>query len=111
MNSRVPDDTAHAARRGNRRHSLLLHGANIAFLSLALAGCAPQATTSRDPGKSEAPVDATAVSAGASGQTTAEPLRTLARFRRRDGVIYFGQNLLHDGPGTLTVGDPVELLE
>ncbi|HQN40865.1 MAG TPA: MOSC domain-containing protein, partial [Pseudomonadales bacterium] len=46
-----------------------------------------------------------------SGQTTAEPLRTLARFRRRDGVIYFGQNLLHDGPGTLTVGDPVELLE
>ncbi|HNC75944.1 MAG TPA: MOSC domain-containing protein [Pseudomonadales bacterium] len=46
-----------------------------------------------------------------SGQTTTEPLRTLARFRRRDGVIYFGQNLLHDGPGTLTVGDPVELLE
>lgn len=46
-----------------------------------------------------------------SAQSSTEPLRVLAQFRRREGVIYFGQNLLHDGPGTLAVGDPVEILE
>jgi uncharacterized protein YcbX len=40
-----------------------------------------------------------------------EPLRTLARFRAADGKVYFGQNLLPDGGGTLRVGDPVEVLE
>lgn len=40
-----------------------------------------------------------------------EPLRTLGRIRRtRDGVI-FGQNLIPDGPGQVTVGDSVEILE
>jgi len=34
-----------------------------------------------------------------------EPLRTLATFRREDGKVWFGMNLIHDGPGTLSVGD------
>jgi uncharacterized protein YcbX len=41
-----------------------------------------------------------------------EPLRTLATFRRNaDGMVDFGQNLLHNGTGRLEVGMPVELLD
>lgn len=40
-----------------------------------------------------------------------EPLRTLARFRSRDGKVLFGENLLPDGIGTVHVGDAVEVLE
>ena len=39
-----------------------------------------------------------------------EPLRTLAGYRRKDGKIYFGQNLVHQNRGTLSVGDTVEIL-
>lgn len=39
-----------------------------------------------------------------------EPLRTLAGYRRFGGKILFGQNLLHDGPGTLSVGAGAEVL-
>ncbi len=39
-----------------------------------------------------------------------EPLRTLASYRKREGKIYFGQNLLHEGIGTLHVGDEVSVL-
>ncbi len=39
-----------------------------------------------------------------------EPLRTLTRFRRRDGKVLFAQNALVRRSGTLQVGDPVELL-
>lgn len=47
-----------------------------------------------------------------TGEGGQEPLRTLATFRRReDGKVLFGQNLVHDGPGLLRVGDDVELLE
>ncbi len=38
-----------------------------------------------------------------------EPLRTLATFRRQDGKVMFGQNVVHYGTGTLTVGDAVVL--
>jgi uncharacterized protein len=38
-----------------------------------------------------------------------EPLRTLATFRKVDGKVYFGQNVVHDRPGQLTVGMPVRL--
>ena len=41
----------------------------------------------------------------------AKPLRTLAGYRRRDNQVFFGQNLLHDGPGRLEVGMKVEVLE
>jgi len=39
-----------------------------------------------------------------------EPMRTLLSYRRRDNKVYFGQNLIHDGLGTLRVGMPVEVL-
>lgn len=39
-----------------------------------------------------------------------EPLRTLATFRRQDGKVMFGQNVVHYATGRLTVGDPVHLL-
>ena len=47
----------------------------------------------------------------ATGQRGSEPLRTLAGYRRRDNQVFFGQNLLHDGPGRLEVGMKVEVLE
>jgi uncharacterized protein YcbX len=33
-----------------------------------------------------------------------EPLRTLATFRKQDGKVYFGQNVVHHGAGRLAVG-------
>ena len=39
-----------------------------------------------------------------------EVLRVLAGYRRRAGTIYFGQNLLHSGPGRLVLGNRVEVL-
>ncbi|GHF43015.1 hypothetical protein HNQ07_002041 [Deinococcus metalli] len=47
------------------------------------------------------------------GRMTAEPLRTLARHRRRGHAILFGQHLILEGtPGlTLTVGDSVTVLD
>lgn len=38
-----------------------------------------------------------------------EPLRTLASYRKADGKVLFGQNLVHRGPGRLTVGDALRL--
>jgi uncharacterized protein YcbX len=38
-----------------------------------------------------------------------EPLRTLATYRKVDGKVMFGQNVVHLGTGRLTVGDPVLL--
>jgi hypothetical protein len=40
-----------------------------------------------------------------------EPLATLKSFRERDGEVYFGQNLICDGRGTIEAGMPVEVLE
>ncbi len=37
-----------------------------------------------------------------------EPLRTLATYRKIDGEVYFGRNLIHDALGTVRVGDTVE---
>ncbi len=37
-----------------------------------------------------------------------EPLRTLATYRKFDGEVFFGRNLIHDALGTVRVGDPVE---
>lgn len=36
-----------------------------------------------------------------------EPLRTLATYRRKDGEVLFGQNVVHGSTGRLTVGSPV----
>jgi uncharacterized protein YcbX len=48
-----------------------------------------------------------------SGTAGKEPLRTLAEFRRRDedGKVLFGQNLIHDGPGVIRLGDVVEVVK
>jgi uncharacterized protein YcbX len=36
-----------------------------------------------------------------------EPLRTLATYRKQDGKVWFGMNLVHDDTGPLAVGDEV----
>ena len=46
-----------------------------------------------------------------TGSRGEEPLRTLATFRTVDGKVLFGENLIHDGPGPLRTGDPVEVIE
>ncbi|MFJ5678193.1 MOSC domain-containing protein [Streptomyces sp. NPDC093097] len=40
-----------------------------------------------------------------------EPLRTLARHRRIDDRLVFGQNLIPRGTGSLRIGDPLEILD
>jgi uncharacterized protein YcbX len=42
--------------------------------------------------------------------TGKEPTRTLAVHRRWDGKVWFGVNLIPDGRGVITVGDPVIVL-
>ncbi len=42
-----------------------------------------------------------------TAERSAEPLRTLASFRRRGEGVLFGQNAIHLGTGTLRVGDAV----
>jgi uncharacterized protein YcbX len=44
-----------------------------------------------------------------TGEQGKEPLRTLARFRKWNGQVYFGQNIVHRKIGTLAVGDAVTL--
>lgn len=44
------------------------------------------------------------------GTKSVEPLRTLAKYRRSEGEVYLGMNLLHDGPGSLSVGDPLTVI-
>ncbi len=46
-----------------------------------------------------------------TAETGSEPLKTLAGYRREGNQVFFGQNLLHDGPGELALGMPVEVLE
>ena len=38
-----------------------------------------------------------------------EPLRTLATYRKKENNIYFGQNLLHHGEGTISIGNRLEV--
>lgn len=38
-----------------------------------------------------------------------EPLRTLSQYRQAEGKVWFGMNLIQDGPGSVSVGDPVYL--
>lgn len=47
----------------------------------------------------------------ATGQMTGpEPLQTLAGYRREQGKVMFGQNLIPDRPGVVRVGDTVEVV-
>jgi uncharacterized protein len=43
----------------------------------------------------------------ATGDKGPEPLRTLASYRREDGKVWFGMNLVPDGEGFVHVGDAV----
>ncbi|MEO8294672.1 MAG: MOSC N-terminal beta barrel domain-containing protein [Gemmatimonadota bacterium] len=43
----------------------------------------------------------------ATAEQGKEPLRTLALFRKRNGQVFFGQNIVHQGPGIIRVGDRV----
>jgi uncharacterized protein YcbX len=45
-----------------------------------------------------------------TARRTKEPLRTLATYRRMGGEVMFGQNVVHEGTGRLSVGDTVSLL-
>ncbi|QEC80129.1 MOSC domain-containing protein [Mucilaginibacter ginsenosidivorax] len=45
-----------------------------------------------------------------TGAKAKEPLKTLARYRSKDKKILFGQNLVHQGEGFLTVGDTLDVL-
>ncbi len=40
-----------------------------------------------------------------------EPLKTLATYRQHNNKIYFGQNLLHKGTGTIRVNDSIEIIK
>lgn len=46
-----------------------------------------------------------------TAQQGQEPSRTLISYRRQDGKILFGQNLIADNPGEIKLGLPVEILE
>lgn len=46
-----------------------------------------------------------------TGEAGAEPLKTLASYRRKGNQVYFGENLVHDSIGTLSEGDSLLVLE
>jgi uncharacterized protein YcbX len=46
----------------------------------------------------------------ATGVQGKEPLATLSTYRRGEAGVLFGQNLVHQGVGTVRVGDSVEVL-
>ncbi len=47
----------------------------------------------------------------ANANKSKEPLKTLALYRQKNNKIYFGQNLLAVGKGTVSIGDSIEVLE
>ncbi|HET9983757.1 MAG TPA: MOSC N-terminal beta barrel domain-containing protein [Longimicrobiales bacterium] len=46
----------------------------------------------------------------ATGVAGKEPLRTLARYRKVGSKVLFGQNVIHEGRGTIRLGDRVTVL-
>ncbi len=46
-----------------------------------------------------------------TAEKSSEPLRTLAAYRAIDNKVMFGQNLIHEGTGTLKLGDTVHILK
>lgn len=46
-----------------------------------------------------------------TGIKSAEPLKTLAKYRTINKKIMFGQNLIHQGTGTINVGDQLSIRE
>lgn len=46
-----------------------------------------------------------------TAERSREPMDTLMVYRKRDNKVYFGQNLVHAGQGTIRTGDQVRILE
>jgi len=46
-----------------------------------------------------------------TGERGKEPTRTLLTYRKQDNKLFFGQNLIANSPGFLSIGDTVEILE
>jgi uncharacterized protein len=44
-----------------------------------------------------------------SGEREREPMRTLATYRTVQGKVMFAQNAIHHAPGTIRVGDSLEV--
>jgi hypothetical protein len=84
-----------------------------------IEGCAPHAedewTTLRARGRHIPSGEAVRPLLGGGGgpeavvRSTPAILKVLATYRTVDGEILFGQNAVHDGEGTLRVGDEVEV--
>ena len=45
-----------------------------------------------------------------TGEKGKEPMRTLSTYRKQGSNVFFGQNIIHRGTGTLAVGQSVEVL-
>lgn len=46
-----------------------------------------------------------------TGNTGKEPLRTLASYRKVNNEVWFGQNVLTEGAGFMSVGDSIEVIK
>jgi uncharacterized protein YcbX len=46
-----------------------------------------------------------------TGVTSKEPLKTLSTYRAANNKIYFGQNILYNKTGKLSVGDELKIIE
>lgn len=46
-----------------------------------------------------------------SGISGIEPLKTLATYRKKNNKVYFGQNLVHEGEGSISLGDELVIKE
>ncbi|GAB3903483.1 MOSC domain-containing protein [Mucilaginibacter boryungensis] len=46
-----------------------------------------------------------------TAQRVKEPLKTMAGYRRKNNKVYLGQNLIHNGEGSLHVGDTITVLD
>lgn len=44
-----------------------------------------------------------------NGVTEKEPLKTLSAYRKKNNKVYFGQNLIHDGEGIISIGDEIKI--
>lgn len=46
-----------------------------------------------------------------SGKSSREPLYTLAAYRKTDGQVFFGQNLIQENPGKIAVNDIITIID
>ena len=44
-----------------------------------------------------------------TGERGKEPLKLLSAYRKRNNKVYFGQNLIHEGIGEISVGDEIKV--